>query len=62
MNEVKKMKRPSGWKGNPGDKFWTKDSKFGVKYKCQECGKECLGTYCKDDFHHHKKDCPRLEK
>lgn len=35
--------RPSGWKGHKGDRYWTKDSTYGVRYKCQSCGRESLG-------------------
>jgi hypothetical protein len=35
--------KPAGWKGAKGETFWTKNSRHGVRYKCQTCGCERLG-------------------
>ena len=37
--------KPSGWKGKKRDDstYYTKSTKYGVKYKCKWCGKESLG-------------------
>lgn len=35
--------KPSGWKGKKDDDFWTKDSKYGVRYMCSTCGRQVLG-------------------
>lgn len=43
--------RPPGWKGKAGDRYWTKDSAYGVRYRCQTCGRECLGTGSVDRNH-----------
>ena len=57
---VSKVKKPSGWKdkgGFGGDKYYTKDTKYGVKYMCKFCGKSNVGI----DFsgrHMHWKSCP----
>ena len=35
--------KPSGWKD--GGRYWTNDkSKYGVRYICKVCGRECLGV------------------
>jgi hypothetical protein len=52
------VRRPSGWKVN--GRWWTRDSKHGVRYMCPECGKQALGTTFQDDRHHHWPSCPRL--
>lgn len=32
--------KPSGWKGLKTDAYWTKDSKYGVRYMCSTCGRQ----------------------
>lgn len=39
----KRNPKPSGWKGGRGAPWWTKSTKFGLKYKCPYCMKESLG-------------------
>ena len=49
--------KPSGWKDNQGfgtGRFWTKGTKFGVKYECKTCGKRNLGL----GSYNHWKTCP----
>lgn len=39
------MDKPSGWRNSKefDSKFWTRKTKWGVKYKCRECYRETLG-------------------
>jgi len=37
--------KTSGFRGSKTDKWWTKNSKYGVKYQCSSCGKITLGMY-----------------
>jgi hypothetical protein len=54
-------KKPKGWKGRVGDRFWTKNLAAGVRYKCSSCGREQLGLYNGgNDPKHHWKGCSRL--
>jgi hypothetical protein len=43
--------KASGFRGARGAKWWTKDSKYGVKYQCSSCGKITLGTGNDSDMH-----------
>jgi len=52
--------RPSGWKAS--GKWWTKPSKYGLRYMCSECGKQALGLSVPDDRRHHWSWCSRLRK
>jgi hypothetical protein len=36
--------KASGFRGARDAKWWTKDSKYGVKYQCASCGKITLGS------------------
>jgi hypothetical protein len=45
-------RKPSGWADN-GGLYLTKDSKYGVKYWCKVCGRECLGL----GLRNHKSTC-----
>lgn len=54
-------RKPSGWQGEWGDLFWTKDSKYGCKYKCQTCGRERLGTYGNRHPYMHTPTCEKLK-
>lgn len=54
------VSRPSGWKGHKGDRYWTKDSKYGVRYRCQTCGKNSLGISNAERMH--MKDCAHYPK
>jgi hypothetical protein len=59
---MEKLRKTSGWK-NPiqnGSPFWTKDSVYGVRYKCMYCSRERLGIRFGDNNYHHMKDCPWL--
>lgn len=42
------------WKEGSSDLFWTRDSQYGVKYKCKVCGKENLGR----GAYNHWPECP----
>lgn len=53
--------KPSGWKGKKEYPFWTKDSVYGMKYKCSACGKEVLGV-SGDPLHNHYENCPKILK
>lgn len=55
---IKGRRKPSGWKGDWGDLFWTKESVYGLKYKCQSCDHEQLGTYGNKHKRMHRADCP----
>jgi hypothetical protein len=61
-NETKRIK-PSGWKGKRTDRFWTKDSVYGVRYMCSDCGRDALGSIGGLSMHamnhHHWSTCPR---
>lgn len=56
MTETIRITKPSGWKGAKEDAYWTKDSKYGVRYKCSACGREVLGSGSADRMHW--TDCP----
>ena len=60
---VPALVRPSGWKatGAMYAGFWTKPSKYGLRYMCPECGKKALGTTFRNDAHHHWPKCSRIE-
>jgi hypothetical protein len=47
----------SGFRGTKTDKWWTKDSKYGVKYQCSSCGKITLGQ--DNDAYMHWPTCDR---
>ena len=53
-------RKPRGW--IEGTRFYTKDSKYGLKYKCTECGREALGFTHGTDERHHWDKCARLAK
>ncbi len=53
--------KPSGWKGKKDDRYWHKDSKYGVRSKCSDCGKNCLGWASDGDSRFHYGDCPRIQ-
>jgi hypothetical protein len=61
---MKKVFKQPGWKGKKNDLYWTKDSAYGVRYKCSFCGKEKLGMSTSQTSEAmHTKECPwRLKK
>jgi hypothetical protein len=57
------MTKPNGWKGKKTDIWWTKDSAYGVRYKCPECGKESLGiVWGQAEKTMHWRECSRRIK
>lgn len=58
---MERKPKPSGWKGKRTDHWWTKDTVYGVKYKCPYCGKESLGmVWGKAQETMHRGSCPML--
>ena len=53
--------KASGFRGSKNDKWWTKDSKFGIKYQCSACGKITLGMHGSGDARMHWSTCNRQE-
>jgi hypothetical protein len=53
--------KPPGWKGIREDPYWTKDTKYGVRYKCSACGREALGIRYGIMSHNHYKTCPLMD-
>lgn len=53
--------KPSGWKGRKGDNYWHKDTTYGVKSMCSDCGKESSGYGSDDDRFSHTNACPRIQ-
>jgi hypothetical protein len=51
--------KASGFKGDKFAKWWTKDSKYGMRYQCSDCGKITLGYSTGDDSTMHHTTCPR---
>jgi hypothetical protein len=52
------IKKPSGWVGKRTDMVFTKNTQYGVKYMCTDCGRQVLGvTHTK---YMHRKTCCRL--
>lgn len=56
--------KPNGWKGKKTDQWWTKDSAYGVRYMCPECGRKSLGIVWGDAAARmmHWSDCPRRKQ
>lgn len=53
--------RGSGFRGPKDARFWTKDSKYGVKYQCTSCGRVTLGIYGTGDGPEmHRTGCARV--
>ncbi len=52
--------KPSGWKGKKGDRYWHKDSAYGVRSICSDCGKETLGWANDFDQKYHWSTCLRV--
>lgn len=50
--EKNPIRKPSGWQPNIGGRFYTKNTRFGVKYMCKQCGAESLGTRGSDIPYH----------
>lgn len=48
-----------GFRGKKGDRWWTKNSTYGVRYQCSACGKITLGMHGTDDPRMHWPTCPR---
>jgi hypothetical protein len=57
---IKGRRKPAGWRGEWGDIFWTKDSVYSVKYRCQTCGCENRGTRGDHSPNMHKPGCAVL--
>lgn len=53
------MKKPRGWTGKNGDKYYTKSTHYGLKYMCSECGRQVLGVLNQERMHW--RDCIRLQ-
>jgi hypothetical protein len=61
MIEQRTAVKASGFRGANTDRWWTKDSKYGVRYQCSSCGKIILGLYDNgQDSRHHYSGCVRL--
>lgn len=55
--------KPNGWKGTKTDSWWTKESKYGMKYMCPKCGKKTLGIVWGDASRvMHFKECQYYPK
>lgn len=52
--------RAGGFRGAKDDKWWTKNSKYGVKYQCSSCGKITLGWRESNDAGMRWASCRRL--
>lgn len=46
--------KPSGWKGGREAAWWTKSTKYGLRYKCPWCMKDNLGI----GGNMHRDGCP----
>lgn len=57
---TKPASKPRGWTGNKESRYWTKDTRYGVRNKCTDCGRETHGWARDDDRRCHWDDCPRL--
>jgi len=56
----KKYLRGSNEKENKGSCFYTRDSAYGVRYRCKYCGKDNLGINFGDKTKMHFAKCPVL--
>jgi hypothetical protein len=43
LERVKNRPAPRTWSSNRGSMYWTKKTRYGVRYKCKSCEKETLG-------------------
>lgn len=53
--------KASGFKGRKDDKWWTKNSAYGVRYQCSSCERITLGMYGNgSEPRMHYSTCPRI--
>lgn len=57
--EPAKLAKPKGWADH--DRWYTQDSRYGVKYMCVYCGKRTLGFYSGASPRMHRPDCPAVD-
>ena len=59
MSEI--LMKKSNEKHSKGSNFYTRESVFGMKYRCRYCGKDNLGMWFGEDMRRmHYKSCQVL--